>query len=82
MQQVHPAWEYSGPSDPTREVENVIPISVLTRCLHEMFEDSSTWQVPNAVKIHNLSLPRDPVSIQHTFLFYFEIPQFNLSCFM
>ena len=41
-QQVHPAWEYSDPSDPTREVADEIPPSVMERCLRELFQDCST----------------------------------------
>ena len=67
-QQIHPAWEYSGTSDPTREVETEIPLPVMTRCLHELFQDHSTWQVSDTVKIYSLNLPRDSVSTRHTSL--------------
>ena len=40
--QIHPAWEYSGPTDPTREVADEIPPSVMERCLRDMFQDYGT----------------------------------------
>jgi len=67
-QQVHPAWEYSGPSDPTRESPEEIPDSTLERYLREMFQDYSSWVVPESVTMYDLSVPRPQVSYSTTFL--------------
>ena len=60
--QVHPAWEYSGPSDPTREVPEEISGAALERCLREMFHDHSTWVVPESMTIFDLAPPRSQVN--------------------
>ena len=62
-QQVHPAWEYSGPSDPTQERPEEIPRATLERCLREMFHDYSTWAVPESVTVYDLATPRPQVSL-------------------
>ena len=67
-QQVYPAWEYSGPSDPTRESPEEIPDSTLERYLREMFQDYSSWVVPESVTVYDLSVPRPQVSYPTIFL--------------
>ena len=62
-QQVHPAWEYSGLSDPTREYPEEIPGPTLERYLREMFQDYSTWAVPESVTVYDLVTPRPQVSL-------------------
>ena len=49
-QQVHPSWEYSGTTELTRETAEGITIPTLERCLHEMFIDIRTWQLPSWVR--------------------------------
>ena len=65
---MHLAWEYSGPSDPTRESPEEIPDSSLERYLREMFQDYSSWAVPESVTVYDLSVPHPQVSYPVTFL--------------
>ena len=67
-QQVHPAWEYSGPTDPTRERSEEISESTLERYLREMFQDYSSWVMPKSVTVYDLSVPCPQVSYLIVFL--------------
>jgi hypothetical protein len=60
--QVHPGWEYYGPSIPTREDDRPLIESQLHRLLEEMFQSTDSWPIPKQVRPFNLSVARDVVS--------------------
>ena len=66
--QVHPVFDYSGLSDLTQECPEEISESTLERYLREMFQDYSSWVVPESVTMYDLSVPRPQVSYSTTFL--------------
>jgi hypothetical protein len=59
--QVHPEWEYSGLSDPTREATHNLKKSELHRVLGKMFMSSNNWPTPKEVHVYNISVAHDVV---------------------